>query len=76
MARTPSPRYFHSRKAYYVQYHGRQHCLAAGPKDEPDGPTYLAAVKRFSELMHCAQADSLEDRNLVITILDRYARHL
>jgi integrase len=76
MARTPSPRYFNSRKAYYVQYQGRQHCLAAGPRDEPDGPTYLRAVKRFAELMHCAQADQAQDGNLVITILDRYAVHL
>jgi integrase len=76
MARTPSPRYFDSRKAYYVQFRGRQHCLATGPKDEPHGPTYLAAVQRFAEIMHCAQADQAEDRNLVITILDRYAVHL
>jgi hypothetical protein len=55
---------------------GKQHRLADGPKDEPDGPTYRAAVKRFAEILHCAEADKAEDDNLVITILDRYAVHL
>jgi hypothetical protein len=44
MPRCPSIRYFHSRKAYYTQYQGKQHLLAAGPKDEPDGPTYYTAI--------------------------------
>jgi hypothetical protein len=76
MPRTPSIRYFESRKAYYTQYQGTQRCLACGPKDEPDGPTYKAAVKKFAEIMHVAGADRAEDDNLVITVLDRYAVHL
>jgi integrase len=76
MPRTPSVRYFDSRKAYFATYKGKQHRLACGPKDGPGGPTYLAAVNKFSELMHCAEADRAEDNNLVITILDRYAVHL
>jgi hypothetical protein len=39
--------------------------LAKGPKDEPDGPTYQAAVKKFAEIMHLSEADKAEDGNLV-----------
>jgi hypothetical protein len=52
MPRTPQIRYFESRQAYYTQYQGRQHLLAVGPKDEPDGPTYQKAVQRFACVMH------------------------
>jgi integrase len=76
MPRTPTVRYFDSRKAYFTTFKGKQHCLASGPKDEPDGPTYQAAVQKFSEVIHVAEADRAEDNNLVITILDRYAVHL
>jgi integrase len=76
MPRTPSVRYFDSRGAYYTQYRGQQHCLACGPKDEPDGPTYKAAVLKFSEIMHCSEADRASDNNLVRTVLEQYARHL
>ena len=48
MPRTPSIRYFDSRKAYDTQYQGRQWLLAAGPKDEPDGPTYRKAVEQLA----------------------------
>jgi integrase len=76
MPRTPSIRYFDSRRAYYTQYQGKQHCLACGPKDEPDGPTYRAAVQKFSEIMHVAEVDRASDNNLVRTVLEQYARHL
>jgi integrase len=76
MPRTPTVRYFDSRKAYFTTFKGKQHCLASGPKDEPDGPTYRAAVTKFSEVIHVAEADRAEDNNLVITVLDRYAVHL
>jgi integrase len=76
MPRAPTVRYFDSRKAYFTTFKGKQHCLACGPKDGPDGPTYRAAVQKFSEVIHVADADRAEDDNLVITILDRYAVHL
>jgi hypothetical protein len=50
MPRTSSIRYFESRQVYYTQSHGRQHWLAAGPKDQPDEPIYRAAVLRFSQI--------------------------
>jgi integrase len=73
MPATPQINYFESRKGYYTQLKKRQFLLASGPKDEPDGPTYHQAVKKFSEIIHCGKADRAEDDNLVITILDRYA---
>ncbi len=76
MPRTPSIRYFYSRKAYYTQYQGRQHLLAAGPKDEPDGPTYQAAVVRFARLMHATETERAEDTCIVSAIIARYYHFL
>ena len=76
MPATPQINYFESRQGYYTQFKKRQWLLASGPKDEPDGPTYQHAVKKFSEIIHCGEADRAEDNNLVITILDRYAVYL
>jgi integrase len=76
MPRTPSVCYFDSRGAYFTTFKGKQHCLACGPKDGPEGPTYLAAVRKFSEMLQCSEADRAGDNNLVITVLDRYAVHL
>src|SRR5262249_44619274 len=52
MARRASVRYYDSRGAYYTQINGAQNHLATGPNDAPDGPTYKAAVKKFSELVN------------------------
>lgn len=76
MPRSPSIRYFDSRKAYYTQYQGRQHLLAAGPKDEPDGPTYRAAVRRFSQIMHASEVERAEDNCAVSVVIARYYHSL
>src|ERR1700722_848006 len=76
MPRTPSIRYFTSRKAYYTQYQGRQRLLAAGPKDEPDGPTYKAAVQRFAQLMHIDALDKAENDCVVSVVVARYYHSL
>ena len=73
---TPQIRYFESRQGYYTQYRKRQRLLAKGPKDEPDSPTYQAAVEKFAEIMHLSKADKVENGNLVCTILELYAKHL
>jgi len=52
MARRSSVRYFESRGAYYTQINGAQQHLATGPDDGPSGPTYKAAVAKFSELVN------------------------
>jgi hypothetical protein len=72
MPRTAQPRYFASRKGYYVQHRCKQYLLATGPKDEPEGPTYKAAVRRFSEIMLVGETDSAADDNPVIAIMDTY----
>jgi integrase len=51
MPRTASIRYYPSRGAYYTKLQGQQYRLASGPKDEPHGPTYQAAVRRYTELI-------------------------
>ncbi len=76
MPRTPSIRYFESRSAYYCQYHGRQHLLAAGPRDEPDGPVYRLAVKRFAEIMHLGEMERSEDTCPVSAVVARYYHFL
>ena len=45
-------------------------------RTSPNGPTYQAAVKKFSEVMHLSQADKSDDDNLVCTILELYGKHL
>ncbi len=64
----PQINYFKSRKGYYTQFKNQQRLLARGPKDEPSGPTYQAAVKRFAEIMHLAKADKADNTNLVCII--------
>jgi len=69
---TPSIRYYNSRNAYYTKFRGKQHLLAAGPKDEPDGPTYKAAVLRFSQIMHADETGRAEDNCIMSAIVSRY----
>jgi integrase len=76
MPRSPSIRYFDSRLAYYCQYRGRQHCLAAGPKDEPEGPTYQAAVRRFAEIMQTAEDERTNDDVTFSALASQYEHHL
>lgn len=76
MPRTPTVRYFASRGAYYTQYHGKQHLLAAGPKDEPDGPTFREATVRYARLMHVGEMDKAEDNCAVSAVIARYYHSL
>jgi integrase len=75
MPRQPSVRYFDSRKAYYCQYQGKQHLLASGLKDEPGGPTYLAALTAFAQLMKSGQIEKAKDDNEIQAILEKYMQH-
>jgi hypothetical protein len=49
--RKPSVRYWESRKAYCCWIDGERHFLAHGPDDAPSGPTFLAALDQFKELL-------------------------
>lgn len=50
MARKSSVRYYPSRSAFFTVYRGERHKLAEGPDDQPDGPTFLAALTAFRGL--------------------------
>lgn len=72
MPRTSRIRYYESRQAYYTQFQGRQHLLAAGPKDEPEGPTFRAATLRYGEIMNSADLAKKEDNSLVSAVIARH----
>jgi integrase len=76
MPRTPQVRYFESREAYYCQFQGKQHLLAAGPKDEPEGPTYRRAVERFALIMQVGEMDRTTDECPVSAVVTRYYHFL
>src|SRR5262245_9342379 len=76
MARTPPIRYFDSREASYTQDQGKQHCLATGPKDEPEGPTFRKAATRFAEIIHLDDARRAEDNPPVSVVISCYKQHL
>jgi integrase len=68
--------YYRSRKGYYTCFRGKQMILAKGPDDKPTGPTYLAALSRFQEVMQLANADTADQSNTVTTVCDLYGQHL
>jgi integrase len=76
MARRPSVRYWSSRNAYMCWHNGRQAKLAEGPDDAPTGPTFLAALAKFRELLELDQVDRADDRNTIRAILETYLRHI
>lgn len=67
MARKASVRYWASREGFCCWHQGKQHLLAAGPDDFPDGPVYKAAMKAFLRLTFGEQ-----DALTVKEMTDRY----
>lgn len=76
MPRSPGVRYFPTRKGYYTTFRHKQIPLAKGPDDKPTGPTFLAALKKFTELMELANADKADQGNTVALICELYGQHL
>jgi len=72
MPRKPQVRYFESRKAYYTQYKGKQHKLADGPDDSPQGPTYLAALTAFRSLLEMDGAPTAGPENTARVVMELY----
>jgi integrase len=68
--------YFASRKGYYTCFRKKQILLAKGPDDKTTGPTYLAALAKFQEIMQLANADTIDQGNTVRLIVDLYGQHL
>lgn len=73
--RKPQVRYFESRKAFYCQFQGKQHKLAVGPDDSPSGPTYLAALDAFRQVVQMGSVQHAKDRNTVRAVLETYLQH-
>ena len=76
MPRTSGIRYYPTRKGYFTCFRGKQTLLGKGPDDKPTGPTYLAALRTFTELMETANADNADQANTVRLICDLYAKNL
>jgi integrase len=72
MPRRPQVRYYPSRGAYYYQVDGVKHRLAAGPDDRPSGPTFLAALDRYKQLLEAGAVGTAGDANTVRVVLDAF----
>jgi integrase len=75
--RKPTVRYWPSRKGggYFCTLQGWQVDLALGPDDQPDGPTYLAALDQFTKLMRLEEGKG-GDGYLVSALFNQYRRNL
>jgi integrase len=73
--RKPSVTYWSSRKGYFCWIDGRQHKLAIGPEDAPNGPTYLGALDRFRKLLELEDGKGTNDYR-VSALLNQYRAHL
>ena len=87
--RATRPRYYPSKKAYYVIYQGKTHCLATGalcaacmarekeeamPKCATCADIRYRADLRFAELIHLAEVEKAEDNSLLFAICNRYLK--
>lgn len=76
MGRKASVRYYASKGGYFTTFEGQRYRLADGPDDAPKGPTYLAALRAFGELMQVNTADTADQANTVRVVVDLYGQHL
>jgi integrase len=60
---------------YFTTLHGEQIELALGPKDEPNGPTYLRALDEFTKRMRLETNRGTPDY-LVSALFNQYRLHL
>jgi hypothetical protein len=81
MARRAKVGYWKTRGGYGIVLQGKQKILAVGPDDYDTkhgnhGPTYLAAIKAYSELVVYGSADRAGDANIVRVLCEKYAEFL
>lgn len=78
MARKPQARYYASRKGggYFATVSKTLHELALGPDDAPTGPTYLAALTRFREVLELESAGEQGADTTVRVVLETYLQHI
>lgn len=74
--RKASVRYYASKGGYFTHFEGQNVRLSTGPKDEPKGPTYLAALEEFRKMMLVSTADTADQGNTVRVVVDLYGQHL
>jgi len=83
------PKYYPSRKSYYVWFQGKQHCLAIGsicldcedreklgalPTCPDCKKIRYKADLRFAELVHLAEVEKAEDNSLLFAVSNRYLK--
>ena len=76
MPRKPTIRFFASKNGYYTNHEKTRFRLGDGPDDSPTGPNYLAALRRFGEIMQVGVADTADQANTVRVVVDLYGQHL
>lgn len=76
MPRKPTIRFFESKYGYYTNHDRTRHRLGDGPDDSPTGPNYLAALRRFGEIMQVGVADRADQANSVRVVVGLYGQHL
>jgi site-specific recombinase XerD len=55
-------------------YRGRQHVLAVGPRDELDGPCYLSALKKFTEMLSLGRDYEDKDARPISVVCELFLR--
>jgi hypothetical protein len=68
-------RYYPSRSGYFTTYQGRTYCRAKGPDDQPAGPTFTEACRRYGEIVCAEGLDQKGNDHSVIAILDAFLVH-
>jgi integrase len=68
-------RFYESRGGYYTTYQGKTYCLANGPDDQPAGPTFAEACKRFGEITCTDGMDRKGSENTCLAILESFIAH-
>jgi integrase len=76
MPRKPTIRFFESKNGYFTNHERTRYRLGDGPDDSPTGPNYLAALRRFGEIMQVGVAETADQANTVRVVVDLYGQHL
>jgi integrase len=74
--RKSSIKHYPSKNGYFTIYCGQTYRLATGPDDAPSGPTFLAAIDKFREIMELANALTSGGGNKLRVVAELYLRHL
>jgi integrase len=62
--------------SYCCTFRGKQHTLAVGPEDAPEGPTYGAALRAFGQLVTLGSVSEARDRSPCRALIEHYLRNV